>query len=228
MRNKIFQWLWFKIIKPLTKVGKKDIDNPLTQNTKRFMRQIFWSKFFRGPDYILLGHSNMAVITESYDAMSEFNGLVLGLAQGGTTATDYLIYFCSAEGRQFFNKIKKMKIVCSLAGNYALQNKMKDAYDGLRAFHDLFPNSIIINEPPARYGWLEKFEGNITAEEWKKRFVELNKMISEIWQERVIDVYSFVNNLDLSDDEKILVFKDIVHYNKYAVLAIATFLRTVF
>lgn len=229
MRNKIFQFLWFFIVKPFVKKGEHNKDNPVAEYHNRFMAQIKLSKLFGGFEIVLLGHSNIEAITEQYSAMSKFDRVTIGAGKGGTTATDWLVYFSTPDGQEFLKAVKDKTIVISIMGNYLLLGKMDQALEGLKGIHRLFPNSYIINEPPVRYKWLDILDGidsGLTANQWEYGFKELNDMISSVYgTARIIDIYDFIQRLNLTAFEKVLIFRDPVHYNKHSVKAIVGFLK---
>jgi hypothetical protein len=217
MRNKIFQWLWYKIVRPCVKCD--DTKTGFFRSAKRYKSAYRLSKLFGGWDAVLMGDSNEAV-DDTYENMKKYKSLVMCIGAGGTTAGDIIAFLCSPSGSWLFDAMKKTEVFFNTGGNYCLQNKMDIAKLELKELHQMFPASWNQTTPPVR-AWLldmldNTMESNKSEVQWQQAFSILNDYISEIWQPFIIDMHRILKDPKTSD-AYLLALKDAVHYSDYSV-----------
>lgn len=217
MKNKIFQVVW-QIKKVFIKIDSTD--DKIENNKERIQAQLELAlKFDKNFEYIGLD-SNGAVFSP-FRTMCRFKKVTVNIAVGGTTPEDWLWFFSSVDGKAVYKIIEHKKGFVSIGGNCVLQRRMKNAEKNIRLLRSALIKSIVINVPPVRYDMLDKIDDgwpdDMTADEYQKGFTLINKYLSNAWSPFVIDIYTFIMHMNITADEKILIFKDAVHYGKYAV-----------
>ncbi len=215
MRNKIFQFLWFFIVKWLIPVSGMTI---IDKQRKRMLGQYYLSLLFGGPKRVLIGDSNSAVMS-NYRAMKRFKEITLSYGIGGTTPQDWIMFFNIFNGYKLYDIVKKCKtVIWNCAGNIVLQNRIETAEVTLQRLHFMFPNSWNITVPPIYLGLVSKIlgMGEKTPEDFDKQFKKVNEFIYKFWSPKVLDFYKIFYDAE-KDSPAWWALKDIVHYSKYAV-----------
>lgn len=218
MRNKIFQFLWFKVI-------EKMIPTEPGYLIPRVRHRLIWkmkiAKLFGPIHGILIGDSNSAIF-DTYDCMRRFESLTVSFGVSGTTADDWIDFFRVQIGRKFYRSLKNSgaEIIWDIGGNYSLRGQMSAAHLGLTTLHSMFANSWNCLIPPVHYNMLSESTGtngtNRSSGDWKADFIILRSYITEIWSPFVIDLYNPF--LDPATGEASLPFlKDMVHFSRIAV-----------
>lgn len=214
MRNKIFQWLWFKIFRPLVQDKGEGIESIYP----KMIRQIKLARLFGGAHAAVAGDSNGAALN-TYEGMREFHRPTINISKPGTYAHDWLEWFQTEHGKEILQLLKDCVLIHSNGGNYSIRNKMDIARDGLTQLHNLFPNSCIITIPPVR-AWLldmadESWPVDKTAEQWDAEMSTLNGYIKEIWGDHAFDTRALFSG-ELFE----VALADAVHFSQFAAMII--------
>lgn len=214
MRNKMYQWLWFKIIEKLIKVDPDNSKPKLDRNFNRMKWQIRIAKLF-GLHRVFLGDSNCAAFY-FYDIMKKFKKTTVNIGVGGTMPGDWLTFF-AVYGRKIFESIRDFEIIINLGGNNILLNQMKFVKLDLDAMHDVFPNIWACTIPPLRDDILALLSDVMMqhhdAQYYHDSVLSVNNYIREIFNPKVIDLYQlFVND---KGEETTIELQDMVHYGQF-------------
>jgi len=211
MKNKIFQWLWYRIFKniiPSNGTGPE-------KRHKQFVFMLGLARLFGGARGVIFGDSEISAF-DSYEVMREFNTIVLNFGVAGTVSGEWCFYF-NWTGTKIYDKISKLKQVISIGGNYSLRSMMPVAEYNMKSLHEMFPLSWIILVPPVYTNVL----GLIlkTEAQWGIEIDTIRRFQREIWVPRIIDTYSpFVD--DDTGYPLPWVLKDVVHFSKQCALLI--------
>ncbi len=217
MRNKIFQWLWFRIIKYLIPASKGVL---IPKNQNRLIWKLRIAKLFGPIHGILIGDSNSAIF-DTYDCMHRFQSLTVSLGVPGTTAGDWLVFFKTQKGKKFYDKLVIIdNIIWNIGGNYSLRGLMKKSHAELTQLWKIFPISWNCLIPPVHAGMLatisESGESPRSADDWKADFIILREYIRQIWKPFVIDLFTpFID--PQTGEATIIYLRDAVHFSKIAV-----------
>lgn len=226
MRNTIFQWLFYKIVRPLIKDG---VGGKIEKQLPRMIAQIRLARLFGGARRVMIGDSNSAVFC-NYEAMSDFNNLTLAFGVGGTTAHDWIEFFSTQSGKSILHYIRQCDIIWNIGGNYVLLGQMAHMPSGLAILRELFHNSWNCTCPPVRAGILEAISAAVgqikTAESWQNDFDRVNKEIRHQWTPQCIDLYSVFND-PTQNEAYFFSLNDMVHYSRYAVKIIKSIVEAV-
>ena len=221
MRNSIFQFLWYKIVRPLVKCD--DTRTGFFRSAKRYKAAYRLSLLFGGWDAVLMGDSNEAV-DDTYENMKKYKSLVFCIGVGGTTPGDIVAFLNSPSGEWLVRVFRKFKDPAAMhfntGGNCGLKNQMDTAKLQLKQLHDMFPASYNQTIPPVKTWLLDqldnKFENNRTDDEWRQVFALLNDYIEEIWDPFYIDMNRILKYPKTSE-AYLWALKDPVHYSEYSV-----------
>ena len=217
MRNRIFQFLWYKIVRPLVKCD--DTKTGFFRSAKRYKAAYRLSLLFGGWDAVLMGDSNEAV-DDTYENMKKYKSLVFCIGAGGTTPGDIVAFLNSPSGEWLRGVMAKGEIIFNTGGNCVLLNQMDTAKLQLKQLHDIFPASWNQTTPPVRAWFLDmlddKLETNKSESEWQSAFSQLNDYISEIWQPFVLDMHRILKDPKTSE-AYLWALRDAVHYSEYTV-----------
>lgn len=192
MRNRIFQFLWYKIISKLCK--PKDDLNGFYRFHSSIKAQILLAKLFGRIHGVLLGDSEHGQFN-NYETMKKFSKLTLNLAVGGTTPWDMYDYF-TGSGKDVYQKIKdiRTKKFISTGGNCSLRNRMDEIPAYLEKVKTLFPESFIMLIPPVYTGILEKIYNMAGIEKDREQIIReidlIRRYQKSIWEPQIIDIYS--------------------------------------
>lgn len=216
MRNKIFQWLFYRVVRPLCKTEGA---NKIEVQYSRMIAQIRLARLFGGARRVMIGDSNSAVFC-NYEAMCQFKAVTLALGVGGTTAHDWILFFNTTKGRVIFDYISEREIVWNIGGNYVNWGIIEQADAGLTALRMLTPSSWNCTCPPVRAGILEAISTatgkNKTADSWQKDFLYVNGIISRTWSPQCIDLFNVFND-PTQNEAYFFALRDMEHFSKYAV-----------
>ncbi len=220
MRNNIFQWLWFKIVKRLISVGKNG--TKLENQADRMLAQIRLAKIFGVIDKVIFGDSNGAALA-IYAAMKEFETLTINISVGGTTNGDWSYFLKTSEkGKLIYELIKDVPDqIGNAGGNYSILDRMQDAESGIRSLFQLFPRAWWCLCPPVREWMLEELSAVVgarkkTATEYHIEFLEINRLLITICKPKIIDLYTFFMN-PKTGEEYDFALRDMAHYSRVAV-----------
>jgi len=192
MKNKIYQFMWYKIARMLIPVGK-DL-NGFIRNHKRIRAQLALSRLFGTIHGVLLGDSEHGQF-DYYGVMSKFDDLTLNLAIGGTTPKDLMEYFTGI-GKDVYLKIKKhsARKIISTGGNCSLRCQMSEIPGTLQEVHGLIPDSIIILIPPVYSGIIAKIYAAAKIDKPESQVLAeidtIRRAQRSIWSPFVIDTYT--------------------------------------
>ena len=225
MRNKVYQWIWFKILRPLIPVKGEGIESLYPR-----MRAQFWLAWFLGGGdlSVIAGDSNGAAL-DFYEARREFRKININISKAGTEANDWLMWFQIPHGQKILQKILNVSaLIFNIGGNYALRNEMRLAYGGLRTLRELLPDSYNITIPPVRSWLLDLMDNglpvNKTAEQWDAEIATINGYIRELWGPQTIDFDSILADPE-SKKSYDLSLADAVHRSKLAARIICDILK---
>lgn len=205
MRNKIFQWLWYKVFIHFTKVDK---NLAVFGRHNKFMAMIKLSKLFGGATSVMFGDSEISAF-DSFAVMKEYNTIVLNFGVPGTVASDWIEYL--AQHPEMYGYINSLKQVVSIGGNNSLRGLMPSAKRSMELFWTFFKRSYIIIIPPV-FEYILGLIGK-SEEVWKVEIEAIRQLQRDIWKDRIVDCYTpFVDpktDLPLPG-----VLKDIVHFSQ--------------
>jgi hypothetical protein len=209
MRNKIYNWFWFKIFTKLIPVDSTKTGP--ARSHKRNVWQLRLSKLFGGAKGIILGDSESATFN-TYKTMSKFSGLVLNMGFGGSRPIDWIEYL-NGIGDSIYKQIGilgKIKKIWSIGGNCSLWSCMDEIPETLKDLHYLFPDSWIMLIPPVHAGMLAA-AGTKTRDQWLNEMALIRAYQESIFNPLVIDTYTPF--LDKETGEAIILYlKDPVHF----------------
>lgn len=213
MRNTLFQFLYYNIIKFVQKDGVG-----LTAYARLFKIQIILAQILGGFEAVVIGDSNIELLA-NYNTMKKFKKVTLNLGVGGSYCQSWLDFFNNDKvGKWVFKQIKTKKIIWNIGGNHILLNIMDIAEMGLKRIDDMFPHSYNCTVPPIKTEILNMLDDylpeyrNRSKKMWGKDLRILNKYITTIWKDKVINLYDlFIVNKDIP------IFKDAVHYSNYII-----------
>lgn len=223
MRNKIFQFVWYYIVRPVVPVpSKKKMPHPVIRHSREIYVQVRLAQLFGGIDGVLAGDSNSAVFS-TFMVMQRFSGLVVALGQGGSTAADWLDYFVhDKRGRYVQNAMTANGVttIWNVGGNYILLGITSLADMGMAHLRNIFPRAWFCTIPPLYYGLLaevSKVSGiePRDAAYYKSGVDKINRLIRELAKPRVIDLYKMFVMVDGTPIPGAL--KDMVHFRRIAV-----------
>ena len=192
MKNKIFQFLWYKIVRKLFPVGN-DL-NGFYRNHRRIAAQLALARLFGAVHAVLLGDSEHGQF-DNYAVMKKFDRLTLCLAIGGTTPRDLYDYF-SGKGAGVYEQIKLVSIkkFISTGGNCSLKNQMNEIPEYLECVRALFPVSWIVLIPPVYTGVLSTLYNMAGVEKSENQIIfEINQVRGyqrSMWTPRIVDTYT--------------------------------------
>jgi hypothetical protein len=218
MKNKIYNFLWFKLLQYLVPIDKK-LTGP-ARSHKRTVVQLFISNLFGGAKRILLGDSEIAQFN-TYKTMSKFSSLTVNLGFGGSTPLDWYDYFTTT-GARVLEKIKPCYIekIFSIGGNCSLKSRMDEIPSTMINLHSLFSCSWILLLPPIHNSWLEPISKAMgipkSMELWKAEMDFIRHYQNQIWAPFTIDTYHPF--IDPATGEAIDgMLRDMVHFSELAV-----------
>ncbi len=192
MKNKIYQWIWYKIVRKLIPVGK-DL-NGFVRNHTRIKAQMFLAGLFGTVEGVLLGDSEHGQF-DYYEVMREFANLTVNLAIGGTTPKDLTDYF-QGIGKDIYAKIQKhsARKIISTGGNCSLRNLMNEVPASMREVHSMLPDSVIILIPPVYTSVLASIYNVAGITKPESQIIdEINTVRNfqrSIWSPLVLDTYT--------------------------------------
>jgi hypothetical protein len=214
MKNRIFQFLWYRIVRHFVRTG-----DGLEGQHRRFIAMMKLAKMLGGADGVLLGDSEIGQF-DSYAVMKKFSRLVMNWGQGGTVAGEWVKYF-NGKGKLLYQDIRNLKKVVSIGGNYSLRSMMFKALGEMRLFHDMLSGSYILIVPPVYITALALLSK--TVEQWNIEMHEIRKYQHDLWGRFAIDTYTPF--LSKSGDPLPGVLEDMVHFSKRCVMIIEKYLN---
>lgn len=218
MKNKIYQWLWFKVVKKFILSDSKSTG--FNRYHRELKTQMFLSKIFGGPEMVLLGDSEHGQFN-NYSVMKNFHVLTLNLSVGGTTPAELFKYMMT-KGHDIYLYLKYKSIIkmISTGGNCSLRCLMDEIPVSMADVHNLFPDSYIIIIPPVYVNILSKLYNIAGMYKPASKIVEELNIIREyqknIWSSNIVDTYSVF--VDPQTGGPIFgVLCDPVHFSRVAV-----------
>lgn len=219
MKNRIFQFVWFNLIRPF--IPRKTGEGArLLDYSERMTAQISASENFGKLDFAILGDSNAENLA-TYSDMVQLGkelGLGVNIGIGGMRADSWLEFFLTAAGKEIFQKLssdKNTQIIWNIGGNHVLQNRMDILKISLKSLHDMFPGSYNCLIPPIHSGLISSLSG-ISQDEIKDRVLTCNWYIEEIWKEKAIDTYTPFVSPSPDGEAYFTVLQDAVHFSDMA------------
>jgi len=205
MKNKLFQFFWYKIGKKI--IPRKEKSESLT-SLDSYGRQMYYqikSAQLIGLGLVIFGDSNGEVLKEQ-DSMSKFPKVTVNLAIGGTRADTWLSFFKDSEwGIKVYELIKNKKCVINLGGNHVLQNSMDNLDSSIKALSEMFTDTYWITAPKI-------WSNLLPIPDINKKLLLTNKTIKKYAKGKVIDIEPFTGKLD-SDLPYWFVQQDAVHFS---------------
>jgi len=192
MLNQIYQFIWFKILKPVIKKSPYDERNPIKSKERRMLAALRLASLFPGKKLILCGDSNKGVF-KTYDIMKQFRHvIVVNIAIGGTIAHDWNIFFKTKKGQKVKRYLNKWNTVFSMGGNYVLKDLMSMAYSGMSTLKLEVPGSFCENVPFIKTKILDKLDdglvNNRNLKIWNEQVKQINSIIRMVWEPFVINI----------------------------------------
>lgn len=212
-KNFIFQSIW-KIQKGFYKRNKGNT-LLLSDYSERMIAQVNLANKFNYKKLIVIGDSNgenLSTYSNMLQLGNGLNSIGVNIAIGGTRADSWAHFFNhEIDGMLLYNDIKFFDyIIFNIGGNHILQDKMDILYESLNKLKEMFPNSYNCLVPPIHYNIISTLS---SKDEFDLRFKvsKANRMIKEIWQNRVIDTYSVFT--DEKENPYLLTHEDAVHFS---------------
>lgn len=213
-KNKVFQWLWYRIIKFIVPC----VGNGIVAHYWRFRVQFALSKLFGGAHRILIGDSNSAIFG-SYGIMKMFKKLTLAWGVSGMTADDWVDFFKTKKGLKILDLIHGKEIIWNIGGNNCLRSQMPTVRDKLTTLFLLTPTSWACTIPPVHY-WLiaklyELAKIHKTDAQIREEITTINNYIRRTWHLKVFDYAKLF--LDPQTGEVYpWALRDVVHFSDIA------------
>jgi hypothetical protein len=222
MKNKIFQFVWYYIVRPCIPIPsiKKEI-NPVIRHGREIYVQIRLARFIGQIEGFLAGDSNSAVFS-TFMVMQRFSTLTLAIGQGGATADDWVAFFMTDRGRYVYKAMiaRGVTVVWNIGGNYVLLGTVDKAVAGLHALHNLFLRSWFCTIPPiyaSVLGKISEVAGFPERDEkyYRQGVLYVNGLIEALARPRVIDLYhQFVTD---TGAPLFGALQDLVHFRRVSV-----------
>jgi hypothetical protein len=211
MYNKFVQWVWFYIIKRLTKrKSNKSTKYILDNFSDRFNTQLKALELLGGIDLVIFGDSNGEELAD-YESMKRFPEITANLSIGGTRADHWAEFFTKSKyGREIYQVIKNKKILINVGGNNVLQMQMIALVSALNTLKRIFPNSYWINIPSVYANLIANLQGR-SVKTVVSELKEANDYIGQVAGDKLIDIRNFTG-LD-EGSPYFYVLKDAVHYS---------------
>ena len=220
MRNKIVQFLYFALYR-LVPVDKTKTG--IMHEYKRMMFYMRLARLFGGPEIILIGNSNSAILRQR-SAMMLFDKVAVCLGVGGTLAEDWVKFFAlTKEGRKLKGMMRGARVIWNIGGNYCLRQKMDTMTIGMRGLWMLFPQSFNCTIPPVHDDIIEEIF-HVPGWQIRENMHKINGVIKATWDPRVYDLYDLFHDHH-EDGVYWWALRDIVHYSRYAVGIIIRLIR---
>jgi len=214
-KNKVFQWIWNFIFKPLIPAIGSD---KIQKQYWRMLWQIRIAKLF-GLKRVFIGDSNSAGFAK-YSIMKQSKKTTVCLGVGGTLTTDWIRFFKTRNGFRIYLMIHQLEVIWNIAGNHMLLNEMPSARMGLKILHQSFSASYNCTITPLNDAILSEFSKLVPglykpAEQYHRENLELNNYIRDEWKDCTIDLYEwFLSNN--SNGAYFLALRDVVHLSDMA------------
>lgn len=200
MKNKLFQFTWFRIVKPFTK-RKTSLSSGkplLTAYHSYIIAQLKLAKKFN-VKYVIAGDSNgenLAVYNNMIQLGKGLKEVCANIAIGGTRADQWVEYLKCEEGKEVLNILKDTTVIWNIGGNNILQGQMSKLPKSFEDLKSLTPSSFNCLIPPLVYGPIKTFIPTI-----EKDVQTVNSQIRKVWGYKTIDTYSpFVGKVGYLDD----------------------------
>lgn len=206
MKNMIFQWIWYKIVRPLVSV--ENIGGYVAGRHKRFVWAFRLASLFGGANAVIFGDSEASTF-DDYRIMKWFDKITLCFGVPGSIPRTWKTYVTS-EGSEVYRKMLKLKQITSMGGNLALLAMMKEAHEQMVEFHELFPASKILIIPPCYETLMGKLIGS--KEQWHRDLAKIRWIQTELWEGNYIDTYT-VFAVGNTGEPLPGVLADIVHFS---------------
>jgi hypothetical protein len=176
VKNKIFQFVWYIIIRQFYSEGEK---LTLEDRADRMIAQAKWARKFGAIHTVLIGDSNSEIFRQRKD-MSRFPKLAVSLGCAGFRADQWMEFLINTEkGRELYELIKDIPaIIWNIGGNnilHDLMDKLEPAIAGLKI---KFPMAWFCLIPPVHI--------EVKLPEIKKA----NTIIKRIAKPLIIDLYT--------------------------------------
>lgn len=218
MRNKLFQFTWYYIVRPLVPVDK---NGPKPWNHEREFRAMMrLARLFGGAHGVIFGDSEIGQF-DSYAVMSRFSRIVMNWGVGGTVAGEWHEFLrTTPDLLEYINRLRK---VLSIGGNYSLRFMTDLAPRGMKCLHDLVRPSWIMLVPPVYTQALARLGKDEAT--WRSEMETIRGIQIDLWGKFIIDTYSpFV---DAHGYPKPGVLEDMVHFSRRCVEIIQRFIDPV-
>jgi hypothetical protein len=219
MRNKIFQFIWYYIVRPLVPAGPRTELNPVIRYSRELYVQVRLAALFGCIDGFLAGDSNSAVFS-TFMVMQRFSGLVLAIGRSGSTAADWIDFFMTKRGRYVLRAMisNGVTVVWNIGGNYVLKGNLEKAESGLMVLGNMFRHSWFCTIPPIYYallGIISSAVGFSDVRYYRDGVIKVNTIIRTMAKPRVIDIYSQLAGPDGNPKPGVLM--DLVHFRRATV-----------
>lgn len=215
MRNKIYQFLWFKIVKKIVPVSKTGDKIGVYYN--RMVASLYLASLCGGVKRIVFGDSNVEN-QNTIETMSGFKSLTINWGHGGSTLDDWMTFFSSDNGKKIYEKIKYLTIIINLGGNNILLNKIETVPSMLDALKRLFPLAWFANVPAIHSSILSELSKSLPQPQPESYYTEgaiwVNKQIDFRFEPRVLNLYAWTLDIATGKENPIWM-KDIAHYNDF-------------
>lgn len=211
IKNKIFQFIWFKLIKPFTKrKTDKKTSYILDNYSDRFKTLLSFSNLFGGSKVIIFGDSNGEEMSDE-ESLKLFPELTINLSIGGTRADHWSDFFNQSDiGRKIYDQIAFKKIIINVGGNNVLQSQMELLKPSLVILKRLFPSAYFINIPNVQSELIAQLQGK-KPKEVQKDLSLANNLIKHYADDRLIDIQSYSG--EENGKPFFFALKDAVHFS---------------
>lgn len=196
LKNKIFQFVWYYIVKPFIRIKPiTESINPVIRNGRKIYVQLRLAELFGGFKRLIMGDSNSALFSR-FMVMIKFKLLAASIGVPGSTFTDWLDFLKTDLGAKCLAIIKRNNpIICvNLGGNHVLLEKMALAEAGVREFQNTFPQAWYTTIVPIHFGLLGAIKPERGPEYYENGVIEVNGYIRNYCFPRVIDIYGELIN----------------------------------